>query len=51
MKILSYREKDFEEKIELLYHRKAFSEDIAKEVLPILEDVKIRGDVASRICS
>ena len=46
MKILSYREKDFEEKIELLYHRKAFSEDIAKEVLPILEDVKIRGDVA-----
>ncbi|MEI6056174.1 MAG: histidinol dehydrogenase [Lentisphaerota bacterium] len=46
MKIISYREKDFKEKLSQLFHRKAFSEDIAREVQPILEDVKARGDIA-----
>ncbi|HBM17392.1 MAG TPA: histidinol dehydrogenase [Lentisphaeria bacterium] len=46
MKIISYREKDFKDKLNKLFYRKAFSDDIAKETLPIIEDVKNRGDIA-----
>lgn len=46
MKIISYREKDFKEKVDKIFNRKAFSDDIAKETLPIIEDVRVRGDIA-----
>lgn len=46
MKIISYREKDFKEKLDHLFCRKAFPDNIVAEALPILHDVKARGDIA-----